>query len=179
VNGSPITLEKLSYQSNIQVDLAVNGDMAADDDSWQVLPGANASTTTNARATDPVAPQNFVRHVSAANGQGIEGRAWNLMEGKTYTITARVYVVSGGVKMQVTETTAFDRTNTLLNQWQTLTATHTPGSGGIYNRRLQFVGTSGTQTNEFYVDGVTIVENNPDFSASSNNKGLWGQTLRC
>jgi hypothetical protein len=49
--------------------------------------------------------------VTSAAGQGIEGNAWDLNSGSTYTITARVYPINGTVKMQVTGTTAFDQTS--------------------------------------------------------------------
>ena len=175
INGSQITLEELTYQNNVQLDLAVNGGMELDDTSWRVLPGVAAETTVNEQSDVDKDSGTYSRYVEAVENQGVEGQPWNLMEGKTYTITARVKVVSGGVKMQVTDTTDFDDSSTS-SSWATLTAANiTPGSGGtLYNRRLQFVGTDNTVTNKFYVDNVTIIETNPDYSAVQQKRGIVG-----
>lgn len=146
------SLEKLTYQFDASVEKVVNGGMELDSD-WTAIPGAEPST--NQRSTGQVYSGTYSRHVVANAGQGIESAPWNLTAGRRYTLTARVYAVSGTVKMRVTNTDAFDRTTSGTGSWELLTAVYVPGSSKL-SQRLQFLAEGGAAT--FYVDNVSIQE---------------------
>ena len=102
-----LTLQRLSYSHDTQ--LAVNGGMEVDD-NWRDL----GTPTTNEQSTGQVDSGTYSRHVVAdAADEGIEGEAWNLVDGRSYTITAKVYPVSGTVKMQVSDDSNFDDKGTV------------------------------------------------------------------
>ncbi|MEO8609542.1 MAG: RHS repeat-associated core domain-containing protein [Chloroflexota bacterium] len=138
--------------SEIGADLAVNGSMELNSD-WTAISGA--APTTNEQFSTQVDSGDHARHVvaSAAN-QGIEGAAWDLVANQTYTITARVYPVSGIVKLQVPGIAAFDKTTTGTGKWETLSAVYSPPSV-VTGKKLQFVASGAAA--EFYVDSVSIV----------------------
>lgn len=158
LDGS-LTLQRLTYSFSANTtELAVNGDMETDD-SWTAISGA--APTTNERSTAQVDTGTYSRHVvtSAAN-QGIEGEAWRLFKGRIYTITARVYRVSGQVQMQVGSAAVFTVTSTGTGgAWETLSVTEVTADTSDDACRLQFVAHGGAA--EFYLDNVSIVEANP------------------
>jgi RHS repeat-associated protein len=150
-----LTLKKLTYAKTRE--LAVNGDME-DNSDWTSISGA--VPTTNEQSITQVDDGTYSRHVDcSADAQGIEGNLWNLVAGRTYTITARVYPDSGAVKMQVTNESSFDATSTGTDAWETLSTTHTP-TAATENHRLQFIASGGAA--DFYVDSVIIEEKYPD-----------------
>jgi hypothetical protein len=165
-DGTPdgtLSLEEVTYTMQ-GTELAVNGGMELDSD-WASV---NAPTT-NERSSVQVDSGAYSRHVvaSAAN-QGIEGNSWNLTAGKTYVVTAKVYPVSGAVKMTVTGETAFDRTTSGTGSWQLLRAVHTPTANAT-GRKLQFVSSGGAA--EFYVDTVSVTESDLSVTAINQNRG--------
>jgi len=126
--------------------LIVNGDMEATG-NW-----ANVGTPdTNERSDMAVDMGSYARHVVADAGEGIASEAWDVQADVPYVIRARVYVVSGAVRMGVTGTSAFDAFSTTTGWWETLLAIHTPGSGSS-GVQLMFVADGGSA--EFYVDSV-------------------------
>ncbi|MBA3867563.1 MAG: PD40 domain-containing protein [Anaerolineae bacterium] len=155
VTDGSLTLEDVTYTLQA-TELTVNGGMEADSD-WTAITGA--APAVNARSTTQVDSGTYSRHVQVTSpspaNQGIEGDAWDLVAGRNYIISARVYPVSGVVKMQVTGTNAFDAPSSGTGGWQTLWAVYNPLTT-VTGRKLQFVVPSGTA--EFYVDTVSIVE---------------------
>ena len=104
-----------------------------------------------------------------AAGKGIEGNAWDLVDGLTYIVTARVYPVSGTVKMQVTGRTDFDRdTGGSTGAWQTLRVVH-QASAGATDVKLQFIASGGAA--EFYVDAVSIIETDLSVAQITQDRG--------
>ncbi|MEP6983953.1 MAG: RHS repeat-associated core domain-containing protein [Chloroflexota bacterium] len=155
--------EMNSYVSHL-VDLAVNGNMEADDSSWEAI----GEVTINERSQEHVAPGSTYSRKVAVNtvNLGIQGTVWSLVEGRKYTVTAKVYVVSTTgatpiVKMRVTDTTDFDQSTTLTDDWETLTVNDYMPSA-TRDCRLQFVSPvlSGSGTTTFYIDTVSITETN-------------------
>lgn len=127
----------------------LNGGMEADSDWTDV-----GSPTTNAQSTTQVDSGDYSRHVDAPNGAGIQSVAFSLTADKTYVIMARVYPISGTVKLNVNGLTGFDTTSQDTGDWETLRAVHTPT--GSASRRLRFLADGGAA--EFYVDSVHVVE---------------------
>jgi len=167
-----LTLEKLTCLSNVPLDLAVNGGMELDSD-WASIPGAEP--TTNECSDVQKDTGSYSRHVVASAGsQGIEGNLWNLVANKSYTISARVYPVSGVVKMQALGTTAFDRTSSGTGSWQTLSVTSFVPTATVLSCRLQFIASGAAA--EFYVDTVSIVETNPDYVGITQERGGEGSS---
>jgi RHS repeat-associated protein len=155
--------EDLTYTFHT-FELAVNGDMEAETNTWTLVgsPSINERTTLQYDS-----PTHSRRVVANAVGQGIQGTQWQMVVGRHYTISAKVYVVNSGsatpqVKMQVTGTTAFDQTTSLNDNWETLTVTDYVATSTM-DCRLQFVATAldGTGQIEFFVDTVSILETNP------------------
>lgn len=148
----PIVLKELTY--TIQgTQLAVNGEMELDSD-WTDISGAAPST--HERSNTQVVNGQYSRHVVAsAAGQGIEGSAWDLVEGKTYIVRAQVYPVSGTVKMQVTGTSTMDQMSAGSLAWESFAVLHQPGADEA-DVKLQFIASGGAA--EFYVDNVSIIE---------------------
>ncbi len=136
--------------SKAGTELAVNGGMEADSNWTGVL-----SPTTNERTVGADTGQYARRVIASAVGQGIQGNTWDLVANRTYVILARVYPVSGTVRMKVSGTTAFDKTTSGTGAWQTLRAVHKPSSGAV-GVRLQFL--ADTSSAEFYVDTVHILD---------------------
>ncbi len=135
--------------SNSATELITNGSMEADS-NWTNV----GSPAVNERLSAKVDGGDHARHVATTSvGYGIQGNAWDLIANQTYTITARVYPVSGVVKLQVPGVAAFDKITTGTGAWETLSATYTPGSNNL-GRNLQFVSSGGGA--EFYVDSVSI-----------------------
>ncbi len=157
VDGSLIT-QRLAYTFDSDpVELAVNGGMENDSD-WTDI--EDAEPTTHERSTTQVNTGTYSRHVVAANAdEGIEGNGWELFKDRQYTITARVYVVSGEVQMRVAATDVFTRTSTSTGAWETLSASAVVSDTSDDLCHLQFVAWEGAA--EFYVDTVSIVEENP------------------
>ena len=65
-----LTLERLTYQADVEVDLADNGRMELDSD-WPDIRGAEPSL--NERSTTHVDTGTYSRHVIGDTDQGIEG----------------------------------------------------------------------------------------------------------
>jgi RHS repeat-associated protein len=153
VSGSQVTTIVQNRGSGGQ-ELAVNGDM----ESTTGWAGLNAPTT-NGRVDNTagiVDSGTYSRYVVAgAAGVGITGDPWAFLAGRTYIITARVYPVSGTVKMQVTGETVFTRTTRTNGAWNTLVAVYKPAAAAS-GKQLQFVADGGAAT--FYVDSVSITE---------------------
>jgi RHS repeat-associated protein len=156
---TPITIKHLSYMLQ-GTELAVNGGMELTS-SWTNISGA--APTVNQRSNTQVDSGSYSRRVvtNAAN-RGVEGTAWAMINGRIYIITARVYVVSGVVKMQVTGQTAFDQLSNITGAWQTLRSVY-KATADITGCKLQF--TSSGSAAEFYVDTVSILES--DLSATT------------
>ena len=162
---SPITIKQLNY--NFQgTELAVNGDMELSS-SWTNISGY--PPTVNQQSSVQVNTGSYSRRVvtSAAN-RGIEGNTWPITNGKTYIITARVYVVSGTVKMGLNNQVAFDRLTTEMGVWQTLRAVY-KATGDMTGCRLQFRSSGGAA--EFYVDTVSILETDLSLASIVQNRG--------
>lgn len=163
---TPITLESLNYTLQGE-DLAVNGDME-DDSDWASVGTPDINEQVDA-LTGEVHSGTYSRHVDAPTvGDGIEGTQWNMLAGLTYIITARVYPVSGAVKMQVTGETAFTQTSSGTGGWQTLRAKHTPETS-VTNKQLQFL--ADVTDTEFYVDSVSILQSNLGVEAIHQERG--------
>jgi len=163
----PITLESLDYLYDYVIEVDINSGMEADSD-WSDIVGA--VPTTNQRSTTQVDSGSYSRRVVASGaGQGIESQFWNLVAGRSYVITARVYPVSGAVKMQVTGTTAFNATSSGTGAWQTLSASYTPSSDKP-NRHLQFIASGAAA--QFYVDSISIEETNPGLGSIIQQRGI-------
>jgi RHS repeat-associated protein len=148
-------------------DLAVNGGMEVDD-GWSDIAGAEP--TTNERSTAQVDAGTYARHVNADTGEGIESEAVDLAAGVTYVVAARVYPVSGTVKMGVSNTGDFDTTTSGTGAWETLRAVHTPTSD-LNAVTLQFTASSGAA--EFYVDAVSVLSTEPDIAQITQERGVW------
>ena len=132
-------------------EIDVNGSMELDSD-WSDV----NSPSTNVRSTTQVDSSTYARRiVASAAGKGMESVEWDWEAHLTYLIVARVYPVSGVVKMQVTGTSAFDRVSQDTGAWETLSAIYKPNSGDT-DQNLQFVSDGGAA--EFYVDSVHIFE---------------------
>ncbi|MEZ4672578.1 MAG: RHS repeat-associated core domain-containing protein [Anaerolineae bacterium] len=137
--------------TEVGADLVVNGSMELDSDWTNV-----GTPTTNQRSTTQVDSGTYSRRlVASAAGQGIEGNAWDWVANRTYVVMARVYPVSGVAKMQVTGTTAFDKSTSGTGSWQHLRAVYTPTSNAT-GKKIQFIASGGAA--EFYVDSVHIVD---------------------
>ncbi|MBA3867525.1 MAG: hypothetical protein H0X30_00070 [Anaerolineae bacterium] len=135
--------------TEIGAELAVNGGMEIDS-NW-----TNVGTPTNVRSTTQIDSGSYARQIIASAAQGMEGVAWDWAANRTYLIMARVYPVSGVVKMQVTGTSAFDKTSSGIGSWQTLRSVYTP-STTVTGNKLQFV--ASVAPAEFYVDSVHIID---------------------
>lgn len=145
-----LTIEQVEYTLN-ETERAVNGGMEADSD-WTAV----GTPTTNARSTAQVDSATYARHVvTDAADEGIEGNAWDLAAHRRYIISARVYPVSGTVKMHVSGMSTFDKISSGTGAWETLYAVHIP-SLAVSGCKLQFLA-SGSAA-EFYVDTVSIAE---------------------
>lgn len=164
-----LTRKRLTY--HFQVEIAANGGMETEGD-WTGIAGAEPSVNARAQAPAPVDAGTYSRHVSAAAaGQGVEGNVWKLVAGRTYTITARVYPVSGAVQMHASGTGAFDDASTGSGAWETLTAIYQPGASSE-NHRLQFTASGGAA--EFYLDSVSIVEVRSGLASVVAEQGIQG-----
>jgi RHS repeat-associated protein len=91
-------VDTASILENGTTQLAVNGGMEADS-GWPSI--GEVPLEVNERSTTQVDSGTYSRHVKATAGVGIEGNTWDLVAGRSYTISARVYVVSGAAKMRV------------------------------------------------------------------------------
>jgi RHS repeat-associated protein len=132
------------------IERAVNGGMELTT-NWTDINGA-----TSNRSMGQVDSGTYSRYVETSGaGEGIEGETWDLIAGRAYSISARVYVVAGSVKMQVTGTDDFDDVSTGTGSWQTLSASLIP-TVSQPARRLQFV--ANESDSDFYVDTVSILE---------------------
>ena len=156
-NGRLIT-EKLAYMMQ-GTELAVDGGMEMNNNSWTGIVGAEP--VTNEQSIDYVDEGFYSRHVYGdAADKGIESQTWNLVKGLTYIVKARVYPVSGTVRMQVPGQTDFYRdTGGSSSEWQTLRMVH-EADADVSSVKLQFIASGGAAN--FYVDAVSIVET--DFS---------------
>lgn len=131
--------------------LAVNGDMERDGDWTEIgglLPANNTQFTTRYSGT------RSRRVVASASGEGIQGADFDIVTGRTYTIIARVYLVSDGI-VRMRDSLGNFSVNTdisLVKKWQTVRATFT--AGGNNTDQVQFVAVGGGA--EFYVDDVSI-----------------------
>lgn len=153
-------------------ELDINGDME-DNSGWSAITSAihNQSTTEVDTGT-------YAWYVDATSGDGIKSANWTLVADKTYVISARVYPVSGTLKIAVSGTGDFDVLSTDTGDWETLRTVHTPTSGGT--KTLQFLADGGAA--EFYVDSVHLVEVDNLMTwreARYDNKGrvLWQATV--
>jgi len=131
------------------IDLAVNGDMELDS-NWTAV----GSPSTNERAVGADTGQ-YARRVAGSASQGIEGSSLSLVQNRAYVLVARVYAVSGTVRMKISGTTAFDKTTTATGKWQTLRASYTPTSA-LNNVKVQFLADGGAA--DFYVDSVYLLD---------------------
>jgi len=133
--------------------ISINGNMETDS-GWTGIAGQ--VPMVNERA--PRAAQgSYSRYVVAdAINEGIESTTWDLIAGRTYTITAQVYLVRGWVKMQVSGVTGLEKIASAKNVWQTVKLTHIP-SVTLTGRTLQFVAAAlDSGQAQFYVDQVSI-----------------------
>jgi YD repeat-containing protein len=130
-------------------ELDINGGMEVDS-GWSDV----GSPTTNEQSASEVDTGDYARHIDGDSGEGVESASWTMEADKTYVIRARVYAVSGTVKLKVSGMAEFDQTTSVTGSWETLRAVHTPGSGG--SKTLQFLADGGSA--EFYVDSVHLVE---------------------
>ena len=159
--GSEIAIEEDSY--TVQgTELAINGDMELNSD-WTAV-----GSPTQGQSTNQVDTGTYAWYVNGASGEGIQGTTWNLVEGRTYIITARVYPVSGTAKMGVSSETAFDRASAGTGAWETLRAVYVP-SADANNRRVQFLADGGAA--EFYIDNVSIIESDLTIEAIQQQQG--------
>ncbi|MBZ0310481.1 MAG: DUF6531 domain-containing protein, partial [Anaerolineae bacterium] len=162
---SLLLLKRLHY--SFETDLAVNGGMETDSD-WWLIPGLEASI--NEQVMTEADTGSASRHMSANDGRGIEGQPWNLVQGRTYTLRARVRQVSGTLKMQVNQLTTFSAQSVNTSGWQTLETTYTHAGDIMEGCRLQFIAEGGSA--EFYVDTVSILETTPEISIITQERGL-------
>lgn len=162
---SPITVKQLTYTMQA-TELAVNGGMEVNGNWPSIL---NALPTMNAWSTTQVDTGTHSRRVvtNAAN-RGIEGEPWNLIHDRIYIVTARVYPVSGTVKMQVTGQTDFDRISSGTDTWETLRAVY-KATADATGRKLQFIASGGAA--EFYVDTVSIIESDLSITTIVQSRG--------
>ena len=152
-------------------EIAVNGGMETDSD-WTDISGDEPDINEQAIGADT---GSYARRIIAsADGEGIEGSAWDLIEDRTYLILARVYPVSGTVKMQVTGTAAFDANSVSSGAWETLKAVYQPTSGDT-GLHLQFVADGGAA--EFYLDSVFILDSTMLFRWQAFGYDAKGRTL--
>ncbi len=161
-----LVLEELSYTMQGE-ELAVNGGMEADNNDWTDLSGA--APNTNEQSTIQVDNGTYSRHIDCdAANEGIEGLPWDLVNDRTYIVTARVYPVSGAVKMQVTGRTDFDRITGGTGTWETLRAVYkaTSDASGV---NLQFIASGGPA--EFYVDTVSVIETDMSITTITQQRG--------
>ncbi len=167
-----LTLEEVSYTMQGE-DLAEDGGMELSDldTPWQGITGAEP--VTNTRSQGQVDEPDYARYVVGdAAGEGIEGNMWDLVDGLTYIVTARVYPASGTVKMQVTGSTDFDRdTGGSTGAWQTLRVVH-QASAGASDVKLQFIASGGAA--EFYVDAVSVIETDLSVAQITQDRGEAG-----
>ena len=168
---SILVLEEVIYTMQGQ-DLAEDGSMELPDlnTPWQGIPGAAPNINERSSAQVEEDEGDFSRHVYGDTaGKGIEGNAWDLVDGLTYIVTARVYLVSGTVKMQVTGRTDFDRnTGGSTGAWQTLRVVH-KATADAQDVKLQFIASGGAA--EFYVDAVSIIETDLSVVAITQERG--------
>ena len=163
VADGSITLKELDY-SYVR-DLAINGDME-DAEGWNAITSAMHS-----QSNVQVDGGSYAWHVNANQNDGIQGNFWNLIAGRDYTVSARVYVVNGSARMKVDTGTDFDMATIGTGSWETLSATHTPLTTQN-NIRLQFVANGGAA--EFYVDNVRIEERSSQISTITERLGKQG-----
>ncbi len=121
---------------------------------WPAVAGA----TRTLSATPRVAGNNSIRVQTTAAGQGIQSAtSFNLVTDQTYVVIARVYPVSGQVRMLVNlPISGFERlTSTAsadMQTWQTLRVVHKASSNSA--RQLQFLSVGAA---DFYVDAVHVI----------------------
>lgn len=156
-----LLIEEVSYALQ-GTELAANGDMELNS-NWSSV----SSPTTNIRSSAQAADGTYSRYVeTSAAGQGIESSSWNLVSGKTYIITAKVYPVSGTIKMQVGS--ILDRTSSGTGAWELLRAVHTATADDT-GKTLQFVSSGGAA--QFYIDSVSILESDLTISTIHQERG--------
>lgn len=124
----------------------VNGDMEATG-NWTSV----GTPDTNERSDMVVDTGSYARYVVADEDEGIASVAWDLQANVPYVIRARVYIVSGAVRMGVTGTSDFDAFSSATGEWETLLTIYTPTSSAS-GVQLVFVADGGSA--EFYVDSV-------------------------
>jgi len=163
VPDAPIVVKQVTYVMN-GIELAINGNMEIDS-GWTSL---NAPTI-NQQTTVQVDSGTYARRVvTSSSGSGIQGNIWSLDTGFTYILTARIFVVSGSIKMQVSGETVFDRITSGTGVWQTLRAKVTPTVANT-GKQIQFVSSSGTA--EFYIDAVSIIRTDGSVVSVSQQRG--------
>lgn len=129
-------------------ELDINGGME-DNSGWSAITSA-----TNNQSTTQVDTGDNAWYVNASSADGIKSASWTLVADKTYAIMARVYPVSGTVKLAVSGSSDWDTTSDGTGAWETLRAVHTPTSGA--SKTLNVLADGGSA--EFYVDSVHLVE---------------------
>jgi len=171
-----VTLEELLYSRDLE--LALDGGMElADTDPnnpWQTV-GDNIG---HARSGDQQYEGDYSRiaynHLLGQGvGDGFEGNPWMMVGGRTYTITARAYVISGTVTMQVAGELGSDSVNGPSDGWEELRLVFTPGTSPDEPRRVQFVigALDGNGEARFFVDAVSVLETNQDASRIIQKRG--------
>ncbi len=160
---SYLTLEETSYTMQ-GTQMAVNGGMEQDSD-W-----SNVGTpTTNERSSAQVDEGSYSRHVVCNDAnEGIEGNEWSLVKNLTYIVTARVYPVSGVVRMQVSGQPTLYRITGGTGAWETLRVIH-QATDSVSSVTLQFFAEGGGA--EFYVDAVSIIETDQRVSQIDQQRG--------
>lgn len=146
----PITLSATEYATDTE--LIVNGDME-DSESWAEI---GSGAVSYVQSPNPVHGGSKSLQVIATNiDDGVESNPWNLYGGSIYVVTAWIYIetTAGEVKMQVSDSNAFDQIITAVGSWQQVTLTY-KATDYSAPHRLQFVALTANTT--FYVDDVSI-----------------------
>lgn len=130
--------------------LITNGTMEGSGGWSTIFPAAHANATTQ------VDTGTYSRNVTTtAADAGIQSTTWDLLAHHSYFIQARVYVVSGLVKMKVSGTTDFDVLSTTTGTWETLRILKT-ASASSTGVTLQFI--TPNNSGQFYVDNVVVYQ---------------------
>ncbi|GEM_PF-898598 len=167
VNGSTVhTLEEMSYVLSGEEKIT-NGDMELDA-HW-----ADVGTPTTNSRVDNTSPHQvfngvYARHVDAGSGEGIESDTWDMQDGLTYLLVARVYPVSGVAKLNVAGVPDLTRTSTITGGWETFYGIYTATSDQS-NLTMQFLADGGAA--EFYVDSVELFETDGSISQIQQERG--------
>lgn len=103
----------------------------------------------------PPSAMPYGRYVNAdTTNEGIESIAWDVVANNTYNLRARVYVISGTVKLLVPGVGALAVSSSGTG-WQTLEVADTPSSG-VNDVRIRLIADGGAA--QFYVASVSVHE---------------------